>query len=115
MLAHVLVDTALDIGEQEDGERHALCRQALHQSGDFNGAHAKIKTLNPHVQFSARQRRAYGLLTLTPECLQVQMRVIDDVFKEFPNVDAAAQFEVTRGNTRMLRLGLRALRDLQTI
>ena len=71
--------------------------------------------LNPHVQSSARQQRGYGLFTLTPERLQVRMRVTDDVFKGFPNLDAAAEFEVIRGNTRMQHLGLRALRDLQTI
>lgn len=66
---------------------------------------AEIMALNPHVQFSARQQRGYGLVNLTPERLQVQMRVIDDVFKEWPTVSTAAQFEVAPGNPRMRRLG----------
>ncbi len=65
---------------------------------------AEIMALNPHVQFSARQQRGYGLATLSPERLQVQMRVIDDVFKEWPSVGTAAQFEVAQGSPRMRRV-----------
>lgn len=65
---------------------------------------AEIMALNPHVQFSARQQRGYGLITLTPQAAQVQMRVIDDVFKEWPSVSTAAQFEVAAGNLHMRRV-----------
>lgn len=64
----------------------------------------ELKALAPHCLYTERHQRGYGLVTLTPQQMRVDLRVLDDIRKSPTTVTTAASFEVKSGAPTIARV-----------
>ena len=61
----------------------------------------KLVAENPHFVFADRDRRGYGLVTLTPQRLETELRAVRDVADAESPVDVLARFGVASGRAEL--------------
>jgi alkaline phosphatase D len=66
----------------------------------------EFKDLAPHCVYTDRHLRGYGLVDLTPQRMQVDFRVVDNIHKADSKVSTAARFVVKAGAPDMQQVAV---------
>jgi alkaline phosphatase D len=75
-----------------------FCGTSITSASSWNAERTeRAARANPHVRFADSTRRGYLLGNLTAESLRIDLRVVDDVTQERPNVSTLARFMVADG------------------
>ncbi len=84
-----------------------VAREFIGTSISSQGAHQRrtdrLAERNPHCIFSDSQRRGYGLVDLTPNRLDVTLRVVSDEKDQQASVNTLARFYVTHDDPTIKR------------
>jgi alkaline phosphatase D len=82
-----------------------FCGTAITSRSGGNGRTAERLAENPHFVYADAERKGYGLIDLTPDSMQVTLRVVDDVTARGSGISTLAQFRVDGGRAVVERVG----------
>ena len=81
-----------------------FCGTSISSHGGSYPGFDQLLRQNPHFVFGNRDKRGYGLITLTPERLQAELLAVRDAADAASPVDLLARFEVESGRARIERV-----------
>jgi len=99
-VGHVLADYA-DAASARVGVE--FCGTSITSRSGGNGRIADLLAENPHFVYAEAERKGYGLADLTPQQMNVALRVVDDVAAKQTRIDTLAAFAVRSGQSRIER------------
>lgn len=99
-VGHVLTDYAQPSSAAVGVEFCGTSITSHSGAGDPSG----LLQRNPHFVFADSRHRGYGMARFSPQRLEVQLRVLDDVTRADASVRTLAQFQVSAGRAQVERV-----------
>lgn len=80
-----------------------LCGTSITSRSAGNARLKPVLAENPHFIFGDSERKGYGVVEFTPQRLQAQLRVVDDVTRRDTRIETLASFTARTGERRIER------------
>ena len=99
-VGHVLADYADPASERVGVE---FCGTSITSRSSGSARTAERLAENPHFVFADAERRGYGIADITPQQMNVSLRVVSDVTVRDAQIETLAKFAVQAGRPRIER------------